>query len=212
MNSIDHPIFTQSMSYIRSRITCPGLNHLEKEVLERIIHSTGDFSIQDSLRFSPNACSLGVSALKAGAPILTDTFMASAAVTPMANRTLGTSVHCVLDWSLVNDKSNLTRTAIGIERAWHDFSSRSLKEQAPIVLFGSAPVALEVLLNLISQGFLAPSLIIGMPVGFIRVVESKKFLSEFEIPQIRIDGNRGGAGMAAATINALLRASYRETV
>ena len=209
MKQIDHPIFTQSISYIRSRIDCPGLDNLEQEVLERIIHSTGDFSIQDYLKFSPNACSLGVDALKAGAPILTDTFMAAAAVKPMSKRTLGTAVHCVLDWCPSNEQVNLTRTAIGIERAWNDFSSRSNKDQAPVVLFGSAPVALEVLLKLISQGLLAPSLIIGMPVGFIRVVESKNILSKIHVPQIRIDGNRGGAGMAAATVNALLRASYR---
>ena len=208
MKKIDHPIFSQSISYIRSRIECTGLDNLEKEVLERIIHSTGDFSIQHCLRFSPNACSLGVSALKAGAPILTDTFMALAAVTPMAKKTLGTSVHCVLDWSQVDEKSNLPRTAIGLERAWHDLSRRSIENKAPIVLFGSAPKAMEVLLEMIHQGFLAPSLIIGMPVGFIRVLESKNLLSKCDVPQIRIDGNRGGAAMASATINALLRASY----
>ena len=95
----------------------------------------------------------------------------------MANRTLGTSVHCVLDWSLVNDQSNLTRTAIGIERAWHDFSSRSFENKPPIVLFGSAPKAMEALLEMVSKGFLARSLIIGMPVGFVSVLESKNLLA-----------------------------------
>ena len=57
-----------------------------------------------------------------------------------------------------------------------------------------------------ASGFLTPSLLIGMPVGFIRVVESKNLLSKIEIPQIRIDGNRGGAALAAAAVNALLRA------
>ncbi len=209
MNKIDHPIFTQSIDYIRSRIQCPGLDNLETEVLERIIHSTGDFSIQHDLQFSPNSCSIGVSALKAGAPILTDTFMAAAAVAPMAKRTLGTAVHCVLDWhSSCDAVNNMTRTAIGLKRAWQDFSSRSSEIKAPIVLIGSAPQALEVLLELVTQGLLTPSLIIGMPVGFIRVIESKTVLSNYDVPQIRIDGNRGGAGMAAATINALLRASF----
>ena len=80
-------------------------------------------------------------------------------------------------------------------------------DKQPLVLFGSAPKALEVLLDLVSQGAIAPSLIIGMPVGFINVIESKELLSKMDIPQIRIDGNRGGAAMAAATVNALLRAS-----
>ena len=211
MNTFDHPIFTESISYIGSRIQCPGLDNLEKEVLERIIHSSGDFSIQDYLRFSPNACSLGVAALKEGAPILTDTFMAAAAVTPMAKRTLGTSVHCILDWAKTNEESNLTRTALGIERAWQEFSTRSIQKKAPIVVFGSAPQALEALLKLISKGFLAPSLVIGMPVGFIKVVESKNILSNVDVPQIRIEGNRGGASMAAASVNALLRASHQNS-
>ena len=47
-----------------------------------------------------------------------------------------------------------------------------------------------------------------MPVGFISVIESKNMLSNMNLPQIRIDGNRGGAAMAAATVNALLRASF----
>ena len=135
MNSIDHPIFTQSINYIRSRIDCSNLDHLEKEVLERIIHSTGHFSIQDYLKFSPNACSFGVSALQAGAPILTDTFMAAAAVTPMASRTLGNKVHCILNWEISNEQTHLTRTAFGIKRAWSEFSTKSPEKQATIGLF-----------------------------------------------------------------------------
>ncbi len=207
MNTHDHPIFTQSMRFIRSRLYCPHLEDLEKQVLERIIHSSGDFSLQDYLNFSKDACSIGISALKRGAPILTDTFMAAAAVTPMAARTLNTSVHCVLEWSNSEDQLGITRTALGMERSWKDLADSSLNKTPPIVLFGSSPTALETMLRLILKGATAPSLIIGMPVGFIRVLESKRNLANTDIPQIRLDGYRGGAGMAAATVNALLRAS-----
>ncbi|KGG14578.1 Cobalt-precorrin-8x methylmutase [Prochlorococcus sp. MIT 0602] len=183
------------------------MDSLEQQVLERLIHSTGDFSIQDYLRFSPNACHIGVSALQAGAPILTDTYMAAAAISPMAMRTLQSQVYCVLDWTPLNTTASTPRTAIGVERAWSDLSNQFSNSRSPLVLFGSAPKALEVLLNLVTQGAMSPSLIIGMPVGFISVIESKRLLSNCDLPQIRIDGNRGGAAMAAATINALLRAS-----
>ncbi|AAQ00850.1 MULTISPECIES: precorrin-8X methylmutase [Prochlorococcus] len=208
MTTIDHPIFDESVRFIRSRLHCPELDKLEVQVLERLIHTTGDFGIQDYLTFSPNACQLGVAALQAGAPILTDTFMAAAAVNPMASRTMQSSVHCILDWAPKKGHSGLTRTALGIESAWTDLSKNFNNESSPIILFGSAPKALEVLLGLIANGALSPSLIIGMPVGFISVLESKMLLSQMDLPQIRIDGNRGGAAMAAATVNALLRASW----
>ncbi len=205
--TIDHPIFLQSLRYIRRRLHCTELDGLETQVLERLIHSSGDFSIQNDLKFSPNACLLGVSALQAGAPILTDTFMAAAAVTPMASKTLKTAVHCMLDWAPSKDEKGSTRTALGLEKAWNDLSKKTSRHQSPLVLFGSAPKALELLLDLISEGKNKPSLIIGMPVGFISVLESKKRLSKTDLPQIRIDGHRGGAAMASATVNALLRAS-----
>ncbi|WP_269623542.1 precorrin-8X methylmutase [Prochlorococcus marinus] len=208
--TLDHPIFTKSLFYIRSKLTTPELDPLEKQVLERLIHSSGDFSIQGSLKFSPRACQIGISALKAGAPILTDTFMAAAAVKPMSSRTLNSSVHCVLNWAPEKADHGETRTALGMEKAWNDLSKQFNKDNAPIVLFGSAPTALNTFLRLTSASSFAPSLIIGMPVGFIGVIESKKLLSSIDLPQIRLDGNRGGAGMAAATVNALLRAAVNE--
>ena len=211
LKGIDHPIFTESIQYIRSRLHCPELNCLEQQVLERLIHSSGDFSIQDYLRFSPNACQIGLSALKAGATILTDTHMAAAAIAPMASRTLQSSVRCVLDWAPLEDELGQTRTSRGLENAWIDLTRTCSNENKPLVLFGSAPKALEALLNLIAQGAIAPSLIIGMPVGFIRVLESKILLSKTDLPQIRIDGHRGGAAMVAATVNALLRASVLQS-
>ena len=94
-----------------------------------------------------------------------------------------------------------------MERSWKDLTDSSFNKIPPIVLFGSSPTALETMLRLILQGSITPSLIIGMPVGFIRVLESKRNLAKMDIPQIRLDGHRGGAGIAAATVNALLRAS-----
>ena len=204
---IDNPIFTKSIQIIKSELGDTGLGSLEQQVLERLIHASGDFSIRPSLQFSSNACQIGISALKAGAPILTDTSMAMAAVSPMAARTLSSEVFCVLDWSPEDVELGQTRIAVGMERAWKELSVKFVQQKSPIVLVGSAPTGLEMLLDLISEGFPLPSLIIGMPVGFVGVIKSKARLSRFDCPQIRLDGNRGGAGLVGAAINALLRAS-----
>ena len=207
MKSLDHPIFTESIRRIREQLGVTGLDPLQQQVLERLIHSSGDFGLTPLLRFSPEACELGLAALQAGAPILTDTAMAAVAVQPMARRTLKTSVRCVLEWAPDEAPNGSTRTAEGLRSAWQELAAKDVDQQAPIVLIGSAPTALEALLDLVSTGAPPPSLIIGMPVGFVGVAESKRRLSASGLAQIRLEGSRGGAGLVAAAVNALLRAS-----
>ncbi|KZR73276.1 precorrin-8X methylmutase [Prochlorococcus marinus] len=207
MKSLDHPIFTESIRRIREQLGVTGLDPLQQQVLERLIHSSGDFGLTPLLRFTPQACELGLAALQAGAPILTDTAMAAVAVQPMARRTLKTSVRCVLEWGPDEAPNGSTRTAEGLRSAWQELAAKDVDQQAPIVLIGSAPTALEALLDLVSTGAPPPSLIIGMPVGFVGVAESKRRLSASGLAQIRLEGSRGGAGLVAATVNALLRAS-----
>jgi precorrin-8X/cobalt-precorrin-8 methylmutase len=77
-----------------------------------------------------------------------------------------------------------------------------------VVLIGSAPTALEVLLELVAAGLPAPALLIGMPVGFVGVAESKRRLARSGLTQIRLEGSRGGAGLVAAAVNALLRRAW----
>ena len=200
----DHPIFTESIRRIREALGPTDLEPLQQQVLERLVHSSGDLALGDLLRFSPGACDAGLTALQQGAPILTDTAMAAAAVAPMAQRTLQTKVLTVLEWAPDQAPSGSTRTAAGMERAWQELSAAG---PAPLVLIGSAPTALEVLLEQVAAGALSPSLVIGMPVGFVGVAESKRHLAESGLAQIRLEGSRGGAGLVAAAVNALLRAA-----
>ena len=185
---------------------------MQQQVLERLIHSSGDFGLQSLLRFSPFCCQKGIAAIQAGAPILTDTSMALAAVKPMASRTSKSKVLTILDWVPEQRLAdNQSRTATGMERAWGELSNELTTAQAPIVLIGSAPTALEALLDLVLKGALSPSLVIGMPVGFIGVDQSKRRLSTSGLPNIRLNGSRGGAGLAAASVNALLRSSFQQS-
>ena len=84
MKTPEHPIFLESIQYIKSQIGFTGLDRVQQSVLERIIHSSGDLKIQSCLRFSFNACENAINALNKGANILTDTYMAQAAVNPVA--------------------------------------------------------------------------------------------------------------------------------
>jgi precorrin-8X/cobalt-precorrin-8 methylmutase len=248
----DHPIFTESIRRIRELLAAlaaddpvlssrlAGLSPLERDVLERCIHSSGDVSIAADLRFSPadrfldtsaaaagtgawgaidpavtavnatsgpdaglGACGRGLAALLAGAPILTDTAMAAAAVAPMARRTLSTAVHNLLDWAPAQAPEGSTRSAAAVASAWQELT---VSGASPVVLIGSAPTALERLLDLVAAGAPPPSLLIGMPVGFVGVAESKRRLAQIGLDHIRLEGSRGGAGLVAAACNALLRA------
>ena len=203
----DHPIFLQSISYIRTNLGANDFNNLENKVLERLIHTSGDFNIQNLLEFSEDACEKGVQSLKAGAPILTDTDMAAVAIKSMAEKK-GNFVYSAKQWGSNNTNFRLTKTAFGIEKGWFELLKKNSGIKSPIVVIGSSPTALINLIDLLQHSKVSPSLIIGMPVGFIGVERSKQKLRETNHPRIVINSTRGGAAMAAATVNALLRESF----
>ena len=223
----DHPIFTESLFRIRALLLGraagdPGLaarlaalDPLERDVLERCIHSSGDVTIASDLCFGSGACARGLAALVAGSPILTDTAMAAAAVAPMARRSFGNRVVSVLEWAPAQAPAGGTRTAVGMARALAELApvgsqAPGSEGLAPLVLIGSAPTALEVLLERVEAGLAAaPALLIGMPVGFVGVAESKRHLTASGLSQIRLEGSRGGAALVAAACTALLRAAWQ---
>lgn len=207
----DHPIFSESIRLIRAALAEQQRLHPfdlncfsppEQEVLLRLIHSSGDLSLAADVRFSEGACAAGLQALASGAPILTDTAMAAAAVAPMARRTFANPVISVLSRAPAQAPAGGTRAAAGMALALQD-------HPGAVVLIGSAPTALELLLEQVAAGrCAAPALVIGMPVGFVGVAESKRHLAASGLPQIRLEGSRGGAGLVGAAANALLRRAW----
>jgi precorrin-8X/cobalt-precorrin-8 methylmutase len=202
----DHPIFSASIQLIRQALgpddAFNALPQIHQDLLLRLIHSSGDLSLLGDVRLSTGACEAGAAALAAGAPLLTDTAMAAAAVAPMALRTFGNSVCTVLDWAPPCAPAGSTRTAAGMARALID-------RPGAVVLIGSAPTALDQMMQLVAKGDVAPpALVIGMPVGFVGVVESKRRLAASALPHILLEGSRGGAGLAGAAANALLRHAW----
>ena len=203
----DHPIFLESIKFIRSNLTENNFDCLENKVLERLVHTSGDFNIQKLLEFSEGACVQALRSLREGAPILTDTDMAAAAIKSMAKNTSGNSVFSAKKWINDKDLSGLTKTAYGIEKGWIELSAKNLGVLSPLVVIGSSPTALINLLEILENSKQIPSLIIGMPVGFIGVRQSKEKLLNTNYPRIVVNSTRGGAAMAAAAVNALLRES-----
>jgi len=211
---IDHPIFSESVCRIRGWLeptgVYQGLSPLEQELLERLVHSSGDLELAPLVAWSPQACVLGAAAVAQGAVILTDTAMAAAAVAPMARRTFANPVHTLLEWAPPTvpegAPASETRSSLGMAAALKALGARPL-----VVLIGSAPTALETLLDLVAARTCpAPALVIGMPVGFVGVAESKRNLAESGLVHLRLEGPKGGAGLVAAACNALLRRAWLE--
>ena len=131
--------------------------------------------------------------------------MAAAAINPWTENTTRNKyspLECGLE---KNNNTNLTKTAYGLSEGWKELSAMNSGSKSPIVVIGSSPTALTYLIDILENAKDLPSLIIGMPVGFIGVEKSKNKLISSELPRIVLSSTRGGAAMAAAAVNALLR-------
>ena len=108
-------------------------------------------------------------------------------------------------WFGKNNHTKLTKTAYGLSEGWKELSIANSGRKSPIIVIGSSPTALTYLIDILENAKDLPSLIIGMPVGFIGVEKSKKKLISTDLPRIVLNSTRGGAAIAAAAVNALLR-------
>ena len=169
-------------------------------VVKRVIHTTADFDYADNLRFSDRAVERGVEALRGGCDIVTDTQMAKAGVNKTILARLGGEVHCFISDPDVAGEARdrgVTRAAVSMERA------AALGKRC-VFAIGNAPTALLALAELMEQGQLDPALVIGVPVGFVNVVESKELIMTADVPYIVARGRKGGSNVAAAICNAML--------
>jgi precorrin-8X/cobalt-precorrin-8 methylmutase len=169
-------------------------------IIKRVIHTTADFDYADALCFSKTALSAGLAALRSGERIVTDTNMAKAGVNKAALAKLNTEALCFMadeDVSSAAKQRNYTRAAASMDKA-------ALLPGRPIFAIGNAPTALIRLYELVNERLLSPSLIIGVPVGFVNVVQSKELIMQTDVPYIVARGRKGGSNVAAAIVNALL--------
>ena len=169
-------------------------------VIKRFIHTTADFDDVDNLVFSPHAVGKGIAALREGCDIVTDTQMAKAGINKTILGRLGGEVHCFMsdpDVAAEAKERGVTRAIVSMERA-------AQLSKPCVFAIGNAPTALISLHELMEAGKLDPALIIGVPVGFVNVVESKELFLDSPVPHIIARGRKGGSNVAAAICNAML--------
>ena len=170
------------------------------EVVKRVIHTSADFDYADNLCFSPDAVEKAKAALEAGATIVTDTNMALAGISKGTLAQLGGKAVCLM----ADEDVAREAKARGVTRATVSMEHAAKLEDPLIFAIGNAPTALIRLHELIEEGAVSPALVIGVPVGFVNVVESKELFLGGDTPYIIARGRKGGSNVAAAIVNALL--------
>ncbi|MCI6017710.1 MAG: precorrin-8X methylmutase [Clostridiales bacterium] len=192
----------RSMEIITSELGGRTWPEPEFSVVKRCIHTSADFDYADHLVFSENSTKIAMEAIKRGATIVTDTQMAAAGINKKTLAKFGGSVRCFMsddDVALEAKERGVTRASICMERG--------AKIEGPVIFaIGNAPTALIRLYEMIQEKTVDPALIIGVPVGFVNVVESKELIMKAGVPYIVARGRKGGSNIAATICNALMYA------
>lgn len=194
----------KSFEIITSELTIPLAAGTE-DIVKRVIHATADFDYAENLVFSENAVKCARDAISGGCDIVTDTEMAKSGINKKILASFGGNVHCFVGNEAVAreaEKRGVTRSKVAMEYA-------AGLEKPCIFVIGNAPTALMSLLDLAEAGKVSPALVVGAPVGFVHVVESKERLLASGLPYIVARGRKGGSNVAAAIVNALVYAIRR---
>ena len=172
----------------------------DKWAITRVIHTTGILEDFNHYSATPNAIENWHSHLKTGGEIVTDVTMVKAGITKAFLKEYGNQIHCLLndeDAQLLAKSANITRSQAGIRKAIE-------KHPNALYVVGNAPTALfEIIEQLRENDSFKPIGIVGVPVGFVNVLEAKEQLSQItNTDWVIIEGNRGGSNVAAAIVNA----------
>jgi precorrin-8X/cobalt-precorrin-8 methylmutase len=192
-----HPIETESYAILRGRLDVTDLPPLSRAVVERVVHTTADPSWAGELVCDEDALRAGRAALLAGAPLVVDVRMVAAGITAHP---------AVVALDLAGaPEPGLTRSAAGVRAAAARYPDGA------VWAIGNAPTALAELVRCAAAGSLRTPLVVGLPVGFVGSVAAKAELRGSGLPAVSNRGERGGAAVAAAAVNALLYTDLEET-
>lgn len=200
-NILPEQIENRSFAIIESELPKDReIDALQKPIIKRVIHTTADFDYLDNLKFSEHAVETAVAAFRNGACIVTDTNMAKAGVNKASLAKLGGEVYCYMadeDIAAEAKRRGCTRATLCMDKA--------AKLERPLIMaVGNAPTALIRICELISEEKLKPELVIGVPVGFVNVVQCKELIMQSGADYIVAAGRKGGSNVAAAICNALI--------
>lgn len=172
----------------------------QEPVVKRVIHATADLEFADLMTFRYDAVRKAADAIRQGCHIVTDTQMAASGISKKTLSRWSGEVHCLIgDASVAKEAKarQITRSAVCTERYASDTRNA-------VFVIGNAPTALIRLAELIRDGMVHPQCVIGVPVGFVNVVESKECILKTNVPCIVATGRKGGSTVAAAIVNAIL--------
>ena len=169
-------------------------------IVKRCIHTSADFDYADNLCFSQDAAVKAIEAIQRGVSVVTDTNMAKAGINKVSLGKYGGSVHCFMADADVAEAARLH----GTTRASESMKKAAAMGEPFLYAIGNAPTALVTLYDLMQEGQVKPELIIGVPVGFVNVVQSKELIMSSDVSYIVARGRKGGSNIAACIVNALL--------
>lgn len=171
----------------------------EYKVVQRVVHASADFELGHSMLFHRDAIQAGIEAIRKGEQVYVDVQMILAGVSKGRIEKHGGGVHVYISDPDVMEEAkrlNTTRAIISVRKAVQKFDGG-------IYAIGNAPTALLELIRLVKEGYAKPSLVIGLPVGFVSAPESKEELAKLDIPFITNDGRKGGSTVTVAALNAI---------
>ncbi len=193
-------IEARSMEIIESEMGPHTFTAEQLPIVKRCIHTSADFDYVKNLRFTAHAVEAGLAAIRQGCTIVTDTRMAWSGINKKVLEKFGGQAVCYMadaDVAAEAKQRGETRATVSMERA--------AALTGPVILaIGNAPTALVRSCQLMEEGKFSPALIIGAPVGFVNVVESKELLCSMDGEHIVAMGRKGGSNIAATICNALL--------
>lgn len=173
----------------------------QEGIIKRVIHTSADFDYADNLVFGNNAIESGIAALKkGGCTVVTDTNMAVSGINKTNLEKFNAAKVCYIAEPEIAELAKKNETT----RAVQSMRYAATKEENKIFAIGNAPTALIELYDMIKEGLISPALVVGVPVGFVNVVESKEMFMELDTPYIIAKGRKGGSNVAAAIINGLM--------
>lgn len=197
-----HPIEAESFRIIAAGRDWSGFPQAHLTVLQRLVHTSGDFDAVDDIYFSPGVVETGIRALLRCKRVVADVTMVQTGLKRALLEQLGIETWCGVhdrETHLMAQTHGITRSAAGIRRAWEKFGNDV------VLAIGDAPTAIVEATRLIREHGWRPQLVIGLPVGFIGTRESKDELRRcLQVPRITNSGTRGGSPWAASVVNALM--------
>lgn len=185
-------IYNRSRSFIAGIV---GDRTPEDRIKQRCVIATGDLAVADILRFRGDPIVAGLEALKKGSAIYVDIKMVEAGVVKRGHKS--PIITAIGRGDQLAEREGITRTSAGFVELKGELSGS-------IIVIGNAPSALLTICDLIEEGEAEPSLVIGVPVGFVNAAESKERLRGIDIPSISTVGTRGGTPIAVAAINEII--------